>query len=84
MADTDPFFGPEVVDQPLGATIVRDVKAATAYIVGTAPIHLVHEDEEDWPDFVEKDIIIRSAAEAVAAFGPVTAGYTIPTAGRDL
>lgn len=80
MADTDPFFGPEVVDQPLGATIVRDVKAATAYIVGTAPVHLAHADAAAWAPYVETDVIIRSAAEATAAFGPVTAGYTIPTA----
>ena len=80
MAVTDPYFGPEVVDRPLGATVVREQKAATAYIVGTAPVHLAHPSPGEAAAFVETDIIIRSAAEAVAAFGPVTAGYTLPTA----
>jgi len=80
MAVTDPYFGPEVVDRPLGATVVLEQKAATAYIVGTAPVHIAHPGPGEAAAFVETDIIIRSAAEAVAAFGPVTAGYTLPTA----
>lgn len=80
MAGTDPYFGPEVVDRPVGATTVREVKAATTYLVGTAPVHLVHATPEARADYVETDVIVRSAAEAASFFGPMTAGYTIPRA----
>ena len=40
-------FGPEIVESEIGGDVVRDVKAATAIIVGTFPVHEVYPDEAD-------------------------------------
>lgn len=79
MAGTDPYFGPEVVERATITGTVREVKAATVYLVGTAPVHLVHAGAA--AGYVETDVIVRTAAEAEAMFGsPATPGYTIPRA----
>lgn len=74
--------GPEVIERFEAGRVVRDVKAATLYLVGTAPVHIVHLTPEAIAAHVETDIIIRSKADAVAAFGPFNAvgPYTIPRA----
>lgn len=71
--------GPEIIERKSGAGIVRDVKSAVTMIVGTAPVHVAHEAGAR-SDYINKRIVIRSEADAVAAFGPETAGYTIPQA----
>ncbi|MBP1862144.1 phage tail sheath family protein [Rhizobium herbae] len=72
--------GPEVVEHKDGVTVVRDVKSAVTYLNGTAPIHLIHTTPEERAKYINKRVIIRSLAEAAAAFGPHASGYTIPAA----
>jgi hypothetical protein len=74
--------GPEVIERFEAGAVARDVKAATMYLVGTAPVHLAHATPAERAKFIETDIVIRSKADAVAAFGPFSggAGYTIPSA----
>lgn len=72
--------GPEVVEHKDGVTVVRDVKSAVTYLCGTAPIQDVHDTAEKRADYINKRVIIRSRAEAAAAFGLHKAGYTIPAA----
>lgn len=72
--------GPEVVEHKDGVTVVRDVKSAVTYVNGTAPIHEVHDTAEKRAAFINKRIIVRSRAEASAAFGLHKAGFTIPAA----
>lgn len=72
--------GPEVVEHKDGVTVVRDVKSAVTYLCGTAPIHKLHATPTDRAKFINKRVIIRTPAEAAAAFGEHEAGYTIPAA----
>ncbi len=72
--------GPEVIEHKDGVTVVRDVKSAVTYLNGTAPIHLIHTTAEERAKYVNKRVIIRSLAEAAAAFGPHKPGFTIPAA----
>jgi len=71
-------FGPEIVESEIGGDVVRDVKAATAIIVGTFPVHEVYTDEADRAAYINKSILIRRRKDAEAIFGPQRAGYTIP------
>lgn len=75
---TELFFGPETVDRPLIGGVVRENKAATAFIVGTAPIQEVHTTAEARAAYINKRIIIRRMSDIAAAFGPARAGYTLP------
>lgn len=74
--------GPEVIERFEAGRVVRDVKAATLYLIGTAPVHLVHANAEQRALHIETDIVIRRKEDAIAAFGPFDAagGYTIPAA----
>ena len=74
--------GPEVIERFEAGRVVRDVKAATMYLIGTAPVHLNHANPADRATYIETDIIIRTKEDAVAAFGPFSAGagYSIPEA----
>jgi uncharacterized protein len=74
--------GPEIIEKFEAGRVVRDVKAATMYLIGTAPVHLVHAVPAIRALYIETDIIVRSKADAVAAFGPfnAAANYTIPAA----
>lgn len=72
--------GPEVIEHKDGVTVVRDVKSAVTYVNGTAPIQDVHTTTLARAEFINKRIIVRSRAEATAAFGEHKAGYTIPAA----
>lgn len=76
---TNYHHGPEVVEHKDGVTVVRDVRSAVTYLVGTAPIHLVHEAPER-EAFINKRVLVRTPAEAAAFFGPQTPGFTIPNA----
>ncbi len=77
---TNFHHGPEVVEHKEGGTVVRDVKSATVYLNGTAPIGEVHDTAQERADYINKPIIVRSRAEAAAAFGPQMDGFTIPQA----
>lgn len=72
--------GPEVIEHKDGVTVVRDVKSAVTYVNGTAPIQDVHTTTLTRAEFINKRVIVRSRAEAAAAFGEHKAGYTIPAA----
>lgn len=76
---TNFHHGPEVVEHKDGVTIVRDVRSAVTYLVGTAPIHLVH-DAPERAAFINKRVLVRTPAEAAEFFGPQTEGFTIPNA----
>lgn len=77
---TNFHHGPEVIEHKDGVQVVRDVKSAVTYINGTAPIGEVHDTALKRADYINKRILVRTRAEAAAAFGPQTAGYTIPQA----
>lgn len=74
--------GPEVIERFEGALVVRDIKAATMYLIGTAPIHIPHATALARAPYINSDIIVRKKEDAVAAFGAfdAAAGYTIPQA----
>lgn len=74
--------GPEVIERFEAGRVVRDVKAAVLYLIGTAPVHLVHANPAVRAGYIETDIIIRRKEDAVAAFGPfdVPGTWTILTA----
>lgn len=74
--------GPEVIERFEAGSVVRDVKAATMYLTGTAPVHIPHATPEARAAYIDADIVIRRKEDAIAAFGPFDegAGYTIPAA----
>jgi phage tail sheath protein FI len=80
MASTEPYFGPEVVDRDAGGEFVRELKAATAFIVGTAPIHEVHATAEARAPYINKKVLIRKREDISVIFGPARDGYTLPQA----
>lgn len=75
---TERHFGPEIVDSQVGGQVVRDVKAATAIIIGTFPVHLVHSTPDAKAAHINQSILIRRREDAAAHFGPHVTGYTIP------
>ncbi|MDE2577952.1 MAG: phage tail sheath family protein [Hyphomicrobiales bacterium] len=82
MAGENYHHGPEIVESFVGSQSVVDVKAATCFLEGTAPIQNLYDTPEKRAAFINQPIIIRTPADAVAAFGPasVAAGYSIPEA----
>jgi uncharacterized protein len=72
--------GVEVIEHTESGNIIRDVKSAVTYLCGTAPIQDVHATALAREDYINKRVIIRTRAEAAAAFGVHKAGYTIPAA----
>lgn len=80
MASSEPYFGPEMVDRDDGGVLVRELKAATAFLIGSAPIHEVHLTAEARAEYINKKILIRRRADITAHFGPIRDGYTIPQA----
>ncbi|WP_310620887.1 phage tail sheath protein [Flexibacterium corallicola] len=72
------IFGPEIVDVDEGGTLVRELKAATAFLIGTAPIHEVHSTAEEQAAYINKKILIRRRSDITKHFGPVRDGYTLP------
>lgn len=80
MAGENYHHGPELIRIPDEGGIVVDQKMAVTILQGTAPIHLPHADAPARAEFVNKAVMIRTRAQAIAAFGPPTAGYSIPEA----
>lgn len=72
------YFGPETVDLDQGGVLVRELKAATCFIIGTAPIHEVHETAEARAPYINKKIILRRRQDIAGHFGPHRDGYTLP------
>ena len=75
---TEPYFGAEIVDRQTEAGVVREFKAATAYLVGTAPIQEVHDTPAKRAGYIGTDIVIRKREDITTHFGPHREGYTIP------
>lgn len=72
--------GPEIIERREGAGIIRDVKSAVTFIVGTAPIEDIYDTPEKRKNVINKRLVIRSQKEAVSLLGPQKAGYTLPEA----
>jgi uncharacterized protein len=72
---TNYHHGPEVIENFDQGAIVRDVKAATVYLVGTSPV-LVNLGAGAGVAIKETDVVIRSKADAIAAFGPFDVNYS--------
>ena len=72
--------GPEIIEYEGAEGTIREVKSSVTMIVGTAPVHLVHENAEARAAYINRRIVIRSVKDAVAAFGPNTAGFTLVAA----
>lgn len=72
--------GPEIIERREGAGIIRDVKSAVTFIVGTAPIEDIYDTPEKRKIVINKRLVIRSQKEAVSLLGPQKAGYTLPEA----
>lgn len=75
----DPYFGVEIVETGTGSAIVTDRPAATALLVGTAPIDDAH-DAADVPDYVNTSWLVRDRETAAELFGEHVDGFTIPAA----
>lgn len=73
-------YGAEIVTVDDGGTTVTELKAATALLVGTAPIQEVHATAEERAAYVNKKILIKRRDQIAEYFGPVRDGYTIPAA----
>ncbi|HEY9212061.1 MAG TPA: phage tail sheath subtilisin-like domain-containing protein [Ancylobacter sp.] len=72
--------GPEVVEHLEGNGVVREVKSAVTFIVGTAPIHLVHTTADERAPYINKRIVIRRREQIAELLGPQVAGYSLPEA----
>lgn len=70
------FYGAEVRELEIGGDVVRDVKAATAIIIGTFPVQDVHE-AADFDAYVNTSILIRRREDIAKNFGVYTEGYTL-------
>ncbi|WP_299773150.1 hypothetical protein [uncultured Tateyamaria sp.] len=75
-----PYYGVEVIETGPGSSTVRNQPAATAMLVGTAPIGDVHDTAAKRKDYIETSVIVKTREEAAAAFGEHTNGFTIPAA----
>ena len=74
------FYGIEFIDDTVGGLTVSESRAATLLIVGTAPIGDVHAAADDRAAHLNRPVLIRTLEDAIAAYGPRVAGYTLPTA----
>jgi len=73
---TDFLHGVETIPLEKGPRQIQQVRSAVIGLVGTAPIHLVPQDQR--PP-VNRPVLVTSETDA-ARFGPITEGYTIPSA----
>lgn len=82
MAGENYHHGPEIVENFTGSASVADVKAAVTYLQGTAPIQTLYDTPAKRALMINQPIIVRTPADAVAAYGPASAaaGYSIPEA----
>ena len=77
---SDPFYGVEVIETGSGSSVVREQKAATVFLIGTAPVGDVHSEATERAKYIQKPVLIRSRRQAVAAFGEHAEGFTLPAA----
>lgn len=74
------FYGVEIESNGPGTATPREHEVATCFLIGTAPVDQVHADPDERAKYIQKPILIRTREQAAAAFGPATAGFTIPDA----
>jgi phage tail sheath protein FI len=77
---SDPYYGVEIIETGSGSTVATETKAATCFLIGTAPIGDMHGTDAERAKYVNNAIIIRSREDGVAAFGEHSTGYTLPAA----
>ncbi|MDD3466024.1 MAG: phage tail sheath subtilisin-like domain-containing protein [Campylobacterales bacterium] len=70
------LHGAETVEVQKGARQIRTIKSAVIGLVGTAPIHLLKEENR----FVNKNVLLLSDKDAGLYGGVKTTGFTIPAA----
>ncbi|KQI67999.1 hypothetical protein AN189_13095 [Loktanella sp. 3ANDIMAR09] len=74
------FYGIEFIDDTVGGITVSESRAATLLLVGTAPVGDVHADPADRAAHINQPVLIRNLEDAIAAYGPRVADFTLPTA----
>lgn len=74
------FFGAEIIETGPGSAILTERVAATAMLVGTAPVGVVHADATTRAKYINQTITITREDQIAPAFGVPTPGYTIPSA----
>ena len=57
-----------------GPIPIREVKSAVVFLVGTAPIHEVNEENRT----INEPVLVLNREDAAKYFGPIKEGYTIP------
>lgn len=72
--------GPEVIEHLEGNSVVREVKSAVTFIVGTAPIHEIYDTPEKRKAVINQRIVIRRKEQVAQLLGPRMAGYSLPEA----
>lgn len=72
--------GPEVIEHLEGTSVVRDVKSAVTFIVGTAPIQDIYDTAEKRKAAINQRIVIRRKEQIAELLGPRKAGYSLPEA----
>lgn len=80
MAGENYHHGPEIIRLEDATGVVVDQKMAVTWLQGTAPIQIPHLTADARKAFINQPVIIRSREAGIAAFGPATAGYSIPQA----
>jgi len=72
--------GPEVIEHIEGNSVVREVKSAVTFIVGTAPIQELYDTPAKRAAAVNEPIVIRRREQVAELLGPRRAGYSLPEA----
>ncbi|MCJ8142966.1 phage tail sheath subtilisin-like domain-containing protein [Ancylobacter sp. A5.8] len=72
--------GPEIIEHLEGNSVVREVKSAVTFIVGTAPIQEVHDTAEKRAAVTNELVVIRRREQIEELLGPRMAGYSLPEA----
>lgn len=72
--------GPEIVEHLEGNSVVREVKSAVTFIVGSAPIQEIYDTPAKRAAVVNEPIVIRRREQVAELLGPRMAGYSLPEA----
>lgn len=72
--------GPEIIEHLEGNSVVREVKSAVTFIVGTAPVQEIYADATARAAAINKRIVIRRKEQVAELLGPRKAGYSLPEA----
>lgn len=72
--------GPEIVEHLEGNSVVREVKSAVIFVVGTAPVQEIYATAGDRAQAINKRVVIRRREQIAELLGPRNAGYSLPEA----